>query len=143
MKLINLFDKIKELAGYEGRELAFVSKGEGYWGNARIRDLDNLAELEVLYLGTENEMGYDSVKIYIEDDEVEHMKELKRGKLKTIKDLLGYEKEFWDELTDIEIHDGLKVLRNCNLETIKEFHDTEFKCWSFDDLENILSIELF
>ena len=141
MKLKNVIPTINEMQLRENIEVQFWSDGEAYWGNARFADLERFAELEIEHYGSQAEKS--ALSIYISRDEVEHLKELKRGTdILTVKDVIEHEDPFIDELTDIELHDGMHVFANCTLADINKYFDEKIIEWSFDDWENILSIEV-
>jgi hypothetical protein len=141
MKLKNVIPTINEMQLKENIEVQFWSDGEAYWGNARFPDLERFAELEIEHFGSQMEKN--ALSIYISRDEVEHLKELKRGTdILTVKDVIEHEDPFIDELTDIELHDGMHVFANCTLYNINKYFDEKIIEWSFDDWENILSIEV-
>lgn len=141
MKLKNVIPTINEMQLKENIEVQFWSDGEAYWGNARFSDLERFAELEIEHFGSQMEKN--ALSIYISRDEVEHLKELKRGTdILTVKDVIEHEDPFIDELTDIELHDGMHVFANCTLYNINKYFDEKIIEWSFDDWENILSIEV-
>lgn len=141
MKLKNVIPTINEMQLKENIEVQFWSDGEAYWGNARFPDLERFAELEIEHFGSQMEKN--ALSIYISRDEVEHLKELKRGTdILTVKDVIEHEDPFIDELTDIELHDGMHVFANCTLYNINKYFDEKIIEWSFDDWENILSIEI-
>lgn len=141
MKLKNVLETIANMQLKENIEVQFWSDGEAYWGNARFADLERFAELEIEHFGSQMEKN--ALSIYILRDEVEHLKELKRGTdILTVKDVIEHEAAFIDELTDIELHDGVHVFTNCTLASVKKYEDYKIAEWSFDDWDNILSIEV-